>query len=132
MNQINMTTYIEHITGHWFNMLLDGSKTVEGMNGGKYKNVRIGETIEWINDDPYKTSIWTEIIGKSEYKKLSEYLLEEGLNNCLPGIQTIDDGLSVYYKYFTKSDESMYGVIALRLRVIIHLQTDGIVNLDEK
>ena len=60
----------------------------------------------------------TEITGKAEYNTFGEYLEAEGLDKCLPGIQDIDTGLSVYYKYFTKEDEKEFGVIAIRLKLL--------------
>ena len=33
-------------------------------------------------------------------------------------MDTIEEGLSVYYKYFTKADEDKYNIVAVRLRVI--------------
>lgn len=78
----------------------------------------MGETIRWANEDFNRRSVLTEIIGKPEYKTSFEYLLTEGLDRCLPGIKNIDDGISVYYKYFTKGDEQKYGVVAILLTVL--------------
>jgi len=114
-----MPTYIEHLSEPWFSLISLGLKTVEGRkNKGKFKDMRIGETIEWVNEDFNKRTVLTEIIGKREYKKFDEFLTKEGLDRCLPGIKTIDVGLSVYYKYFTKEDEERYGVMAIELRVL--------------
>ena len=30
----------------------------------------------------------------------------------------MDDGLSVYYKYFTKEEEKKFGVVAIRLELV--------------
>jgi len=114
-----MPTYTEHLSEPWFSLISLGLKTVEGRkNKGKFKDMRIGETIEWVNEDFNKRTVLTEIIGKREYMKFDEFLSAEGLDRCLPGIKTIDDGLSVYYKYFTKEDEDRYGVVAIELRVL--------------
>ena len=43
-----------------------------------------------------------EVTGKAEYKTFAEYLETEGLDKCLPGMPTLEHGLSVYFKYFTK------------------------------
>ena len=53
-----------------------------------------------------------------KYKTFEEYLRTEGLENCLPGMPSLEHGLSVYFKYFTKEDEAKYGVIAIHLKLI--------------
>ena len=57
-------------------------------------------------------------MAKAEYKSFEEYLIEEGLDKCLPGMPSIDHGLSVYYKYFSKEKEQEFGVVAIRIEVI--------------
>lgn len=114
-----MPTYTENLSEPWFSLISLGLKTVEGRkNKGRFKDMRVGERIEWVNDDFKRRTVSTEIIGKHEYKTFEEYLSAERLDRCLPGIKTIEDGLSVYYKYFTKEDEQQYGVVAIILKVI--------------
>ena len=52
------------------------------------------------------------------YNSFEEYLLNETLENCLPGIDTIEQGVSIYYKYYKKEDEDRYKIIAIRVKVI--------------
>jgi ASC-1-like (ASCH) protein len=40
------------------------------------------------------------------------------LDNCLPGIPSLEHGLSVYYKYFTKEDEDKYGIVAIKIKLL--------------
>jgi ASC-1-like (ASCH) protein len=114
-----MTTYVEHLSEPWFTLILMGKKTVEGRkNKGKFKEMNVGDIIEWFNDDFEHRSVKTRIIEKVEYKTFEEYLTAEGLENCLPAIPSMSHGLSVYFKYFTKEDEEKYGVIAIRLELL--------------
>jgi ASC-1-like (ASCH) protein len=53
-------------------------------------------------------SVKTKITKKVVYSTFKEYLETEGLDNCLPGMPSIEHGLSVYYKYYTKEDEENY------------------------
>ena len=53
-----------------------------------------------------------------KYKTYHEYLINETLRRCLPGIDTIEEGLNVCYKYYTKEDETKYGINAIRVKVI--------------
>ena len=75
-------------------------------------------TCIWTNDDFKSRHILTKIVGKKSYKTFEEYLKKEGLQKSLPGMPSLKHGLSVYYKYFTKSDEAKYGVVAIRLTII--------------
>ena len=111
--------YIENVSEPWFTLISLGLKTVEGRkNKGKFKEMQVGEIIEWRNDDFNPRSVLTKIIKKQEYNTFREYLETEGLNKCLPGITNLDNGLSVYFKYYTKEDEKEFGVIAIVLELI--------------
>jgi len=114
-----MPTYTENLSEPWFSLISLGLKTVEGRrNKGRFNEMQIGETILWTNDYFNPRSVLTEIIGKHEYRTFEEYLLSERLDRCLPGIKNIEDGVAVYYKYYTKEDEQKYGVVAILLKVV--------------
>ncbi len=111
--------YIENVSEPWFTLISLGLKTVEGRkNKGRFKEMQVGEVIEWTNNDFNPRSVLTRITKKTEYKTFKEYLESEGLNKCLPGISNMEDGLSVYFKYFTKEDEKNFGVVAIKLELI--------------
>jgi len=111
--------YSEHLSEPWFTLISMGLKTVEGRkNKGRFKEMKIGDIVEWNNDDFKHRSVKTRIIGKNNYKTFEEYLNTEGLQKCLPGMPSIEHGLSVYFKYFTKEDEAQFGVTAIQLELI--------------
>ena len=111
--------YIENVSEPWFTLIYLGLKTVEGRkNKGRFKEMQVGEVIEWTNNDFNPRNVLTKITKKREYKTFKEYLESEGLNKCLPGISNMEDGLSVYFKYFTKEDEKNFGVVAIELKLI--------------
>lgn len=118
-NMESETVHIEHVSEPWFSLISLGLKTVEGRkNKGKFKDMQVNDVIEWKNDDfnPRKTR--TRITKKVTYQTFEEYLTTEGLHNCLPGMPNIKDGLSVYFKYYTKVQEQQYGVMAIHLELI--------------
>ncbi len=113
------TNYIENLSEPWFTLISLGLKTVEGRkNKGRFKEMNVGDIVQWTNNDFAPRTVLTEVIVKTEYKTFGEYLEAEGLDKCLPGIKDLDIGLSVYYKYFTKEDEKEFGVIAIRLKLL--------------
>jgi ASC-1-like (ASCH) protein len=116
INKVIMSNYTENISEPWFSLIVLGLKTVEGRkNKGRFKEMKIGDIIEWTNNDFISRKVLTKIIDKIEYKTFEDYLLSEGIENCLPGIPTLEHGLSVYFKYFSKEEESEFGVIALKI-----------------
>jgi len=120
MNSIK-PNYIETLSEPWFSLILLRLKTVEGRrNKGRFKDMKVGDIVEWTNDNFMPRSVLTRITGKAEYPTFREYLEKEGLDKCLPGMEKfgIEYGLSVYYKYFTKDDEKEFGVAAIRMETI--------------
>jgi ASC-1-like (ASCH) protein len=114
--------YSVRVTEPWFSLILLGLKTVEGRkNRGLFQQMQDGDIVEWTNDSIIPRSVKTRITGKAVYPTFREYLETEGLDKCLPGITNMDDGLSIYYKYFTQQEEKEFGVVAIRLELISNL-----------
>lgn len=119
MKNLNPVYYNFNLSEPWFTLISLGLKTVEGRkNKGKFKEMQVGDIIEWQNNDFEQRRISTKITKKIYYSTFEKYLISEGLNKCLPGIPSLEHGLSVYYKYFTKEEEQQYGVIALHLELL--------------
>ena len=111
--------HIENLSEPWFTLISLGLKTVEGRkNKGRFKEMKPGDIIKWTNNDFAPRSVMTRVTSKAEYQTFQEYLETEGLYKCLPGIKDIETGLSVYFKYFTKTDESEFGVVAIKLELV--------------
>jgi ASC-1-like (ASCH) protein len=111
--------YVEHLSEPWFTLISIGMKVFEGRkNKGRFKEMQIGDIVKWYNDDFDHREILTKIVDKYEYDTFKKYLTDLTLKKCLPGIKSLDIGLSVYYKYFTKEDEQKYGVVAIKLELI--------------
>ena len=115
-----MTTYEKHLSEPWFTLIKLGIKKVEGrLNKGEFSNMKKDDIITFINSDlGFDRKYNVKIIKSTNYNTFYLYLKNETLNKCLPGIDTIDDGLNVYYKYYTKADEETYKIKALTLKVI--------------
>ena len=110
--------YSEHLSEPWFSLISLGLKTVEGrLNKGRFQEMQVGDIVEFHNEDFLERKILTKVTGKAEYTTFTEYLETEGLGKCLPGIPSLDHGLSVYYKYFTKEKEEEFGVVAIRFEL---------------
>ncbi len=111
--------YEETLSEPWFTLISLGLKTVEvRKNKGRFKEMAVGDIVQWSNDDFKPRSVLTRITRKAEYSTFAEYLETEGLQKCLPGMPDLETGLSVYYKYFTKEDEKEFGVIAIEIELV--------------
>lgn len=114
-----MNNYSKSLSEPWFSLIKLGLKTVEGrLNMGEFSKFKINDIIEWTNDNFNKRRIRTKITNITNYNTFEEYLKDKGLNKCLPSMDTIEDGLSVYYKYYKKEDEEQYGIIAIEFEII--------------
>ena len=104
----------KNLSEPWFTLVLLGLKTVEGrLDKGEFDK---GDIVCFENNDipthPRKVTVKIKEVVK--YNNFQEYLTNEGIHSCLPGITDIDTGIAIYNKYFTIEQQSIYDVIAIR------------------
>jgi ASC-1-like (ASCH) protein len=76
--------------------------------------MNIGDLIVFTNNElGFERKCKVEIKNITYYNNFQLYLESETLEKCLPGIDNIEDGLNIYYKYYKKSDELEYKIKAL-------------------
>jgi ASC-1-like (ASCH) protein len=112
-----MTDYTKHLSEPWFSLIKLRKKRVEGrLNKGDFSLMKKGDLITFYNDDLGFYRSYTVIIKNiNHYDTFHEYLETETLKRSLPGIDTIEEGISVYRKYFSKEDEAKYKIIAIKI-----------------
>lgn len=76
------------------------------------------DIVEWTNNDFHPRSVRSIITGKNTYSTFKEYLEAEQVSKCLHGFTNVEDGLKVYFKYYTKEMEKQHGVVAIHLQVL--------------
>ena len=115
-----MTEYTKHLSEPWFSLIKLGIKKCEGrLKKGDFSEIKKGDYIKFENNDfGFERNFRVKITSIHKYNTFSEYLEKEKLEKCLPGIDTIEQGVSIYYKYYKKDDEDKYKIIAIRLKVI--------------
>jgi ASC-1-like (ASCH) protein len=103
----------------WFSLIKIGAKKVEGrLNKGDFGAMKVGDIIVFENSELSYTRRFKVIITKiDKYNTFGEYLTSKKLNNCLPGIDTLEEGVSIYRKYYSASDEISYGILAITVKV---------------
>jgi ASC-1-like (ASCH) protein len=111
-----MTVRIVSVQEPWFTAIKTKNKTVEGrLNKGKFAEFKVGDFIIFKNDNK---QVKTKIKYIHNYNSFKSYLETEGINKCLPGINTIDEGVKVYRKFYSKDDEKTYKIVAIGILLI--------------
>ena len=110
--------YNKTLKNKWFNLILSEKKTIEGrLNKDEFSLMNIGDTITFTNKDNLNTEPLKKIIKNITKYSSFKALLEDGNNfsKCLPTIKTIEEGCEIYYSYYSKDDENIYGVLAIEI-----------------
>lgn len=104
-----MLFYEKTVSEPWFTLLKLGIKTVEGrQNKGNFLDMNIGDFIIFKNNElGFLREFKIEIKHISFYYNFETYLKSETLSCCLPGIDTIEQGLHVYQKYYPETQQYM-------------------------
>ena len=115
-----MTTYTKNLSEPWFSLIKIGAKKCEGrLNKGEFSEMKKGDIIIFTNNDfEFPRSFKCKITSSCNYNSFKEYLENETLKKCLPGIDTIDEGVKIYYKYYKKENENKYKIKALHLKIM--------------
>lgn len=99
----------------WFQHLVLGAKTVEGRKATpKWTSLQIGEHVIFTCLQQRCEFVITRLIV---YKSCEEYLQQEGIQKCLPGISIIEEGLKIYGQWYTQ-DELERSFLAIGVKLI--------------
>lgn len=111
--------YTKNLSEPWFSLIKLGIKKCEGrLNKGDFANMKKGDIIVFENNDfGFLRSFRCKIKHIRDYPSFEKYLEYETLKKCLPGIDTIENGVKIYYKYYKKEDEETYKIKAIRIKV---------------
>lgn len=105
----------------WFGDICDGMKIIEGrLNRNEWKNVKVDDILEFINNESFNgiRKVKVRITKRIEYPTFKCMLVLEGIQKCLPGVVTNNEGIAIYRKFYSEEEEEQYGVVALHIQVI--------------
>jgi ASC-1-like (ASCH) protein/mannose-6-phosphate isomerase-like protein (cupin superfamily) len=106
-----------HVSLPWFTLIKEGKKTVEGRPNRKdFAQMKVGDKIEFFNKE-LNENFMAEITNVSHHKTFEEMIKSNGIDNVLPGIRNLDEGVEVYMQYYNKNIEAEYGVVGIRVLV---------------
>ena len=105
-----------NVSEPWFTYIKKNKKVIEGrLNKGTFSNLKKNDIIKFKNNDD---EVLVKIIKIVNYKTFREYLTQEGLKRTLPSIKTLDEGINIYYQYYTRENEEKYGILAIYIKLI--------------
>ena len=89
------------------------------LNKDYFTTLQKGDIITFVNYEfGFKRKLNVKVVDISHYNTFRSYLQTQGLDFCLPGIDTIEEGLNIYYKYYNINDEKIYKIKAFTIEVI--------------
>jgi ASC-1-like (ASCH) protein len=97
----------------WFDLIKNNKKTVEGrLNKGMFLNLKKGDNITFTNENE-KLNVKISDIRK--YKSFMDMIETEGIDKVLPTIKTVEEGANIYNKYYLKTEQDKFGVLAIEI-----------------
>lgn len=101
----------------YFLLIKEGKKTVEGrVHKNKYREMQVGDLIEFQNENDPQQTLLCRIEHKRVYPSFKQMLDQEGVDLCLPGVQSVDKGESIYHGFPSYPEGAMeFGVVAFRI-----------------
>ncbi len=111
--------YKKNLSEPWFSLIKLGIKTVEGrLAKGDFANMAIGDIIEFSNDSfGFERKFLVKITKIETFKTFRLYLKAKKLSKCLPGVDSLDQGVAVYRQFYSQEQEKEFGIIAITVQL---------------
>lgn len=108
--------YKKNLSEPWFTLIKIGIKKYEGrLRKGDFEKINKGDFIIFNSGKRSFKAKVTEIKYYSVFKK---FISDKGLKKCLPGIDSVKEGVEVYEQFYSKEDIKKYGVVSIRMKVL--------------
>uniref|UniRef100_A0A6C0KVG0 ASCH domain-containing protein n=1 Tax=viral metagenome TaxID=1070528 RepID=A0A6C0KVG0_9ZZZZ len=105
-----------NVSQPWFDYIKLGKKTIEGrLNKGMFSQLKKDDIIKFVNKDEH---VIVRVEKIQYYDSFFQYLTLEGLERTLPDVYTIEEGINIYYKYYTKEQEKEYRILAISIELV--------------
>jgi len=115
--QSRWASYSFTVQKRYFDLILEGKKTVEGrLNQKKYQKIKVGDLVSFKSSEPSDPLSFCIIREKKIYRTFKDMLEAEGMENCLPDASSLDEAISIYHAFPGYREKSpLLGVIAFKL-----------------
>lgn len=117
-SQSNFTTFYNHRAEPYFTFLKNGQKTIEGrIKKEKYAEIKAGDHII-VQNNAETDSVEVVVKATRIYSTFKEMLEKEEYKKVLPDVQSIDEGVAVYERFYTQEQQCEFGIVAIEVEVI--------------
>lgn len=109
------------------NQVIDGRKPVEArIRRGKFLEMTVG-TVVCLREDVWQNGkeIGTkrdqakiQVVQFEDFRSFGEMFDTVGLENVLPEVESIQEGLELYYQFYTPEEEAAFGVRAITMQLL--------------
>lgn len=104
----------------WFSAIKLGEKKYEGrLCRGIPGLIRVGDKIHIFKENSGRDTphISTTVISVEVYRTFRDGLLTLGLDDTLPGVSDIEQGVQIYQEFSSLSSQKTHGVVFIKLHV---------------
>lgn len=108
----------KNVADPWYKYIVSGKKKIEGRCFyDDWKSLKIDDSIKWYTvREGFTYTHVSKIKDIKRYNSFKDMLETEGLENVLPGINTIEEGIRIYHSFpGFKEKEKTVGVVAIHL-----------------
>jgi len=104
----------------YIDLIKAGQKTVEGrINSGGFTKLLVGSKVKFFEGKNPKNFVICEITELNRYNTFREMLESEGVENMLPNIRSLEQGVRVYEEIPSYKERCQKnGCLGLKIRVL--------------
>jgi ASC-1-like (ASCH) protein len=108
-----MATWRMGLREEYLRAIAEGRKKVEGrLYDEKRQKIKPGDEITFEN------RLMCVVKDVRVYSSFREMLEKEGIENVLPGVDSLEEGVGVYRRFYSEERERRYGVAAIEIEPI--------------
>lgn len=110
--------YHNHRAEPYFTFLKNGLKTIEGrVRKGWYADVQVDDEIVVSNVEE-TDSVEVVVTRVAKYDSIKNMLESEPLKQMLPDVETVEEGIEVYRRFYTAELEAEFGMVSIEVEVV--------------
>jgi ASC-1-like (ASCH) protein len=103
------------IRSEYLKQIAEGLKTVEGrLAKPELAHLKPGDLLEFVSET---SQIESYVTYTKHFNSFKEFLLDQGIQHCLPGLTDLEKGLEIYRSFpgYLEGEEK-WGVLAIGIR----------------
>ena len=112
-----MTTYALSLSDPWFDAVRDGRKLYEGRRlTERMRAVKLGDVLDVAHhSDPTRARFQRTVVSIDIFPTFEAALRALPLDRVLPGVESVEAGVAVYFKYVRLETQLADGVVLFGL-----------------